>query len=98
MMGWYSASYRYPDMGRFMAEYQPIIDAIERGETMSEDHPAVKQMVRESDERFGEDQGYMYLGGVDTLAVREVVGPYCITEYDGSEGVQTLDEWLEGAL
>ena len=73
--------------GELMAEYAPIIAALEAGETLSESHPAVRSLVVECVAKFEESP---YLGGLPGLTVVTVEGPYRISEYDGSESIETL--------
>ena len=68
----------------FVCTYQPIIDAIERGEDMSETHPAVYQCAAEYEEKFGNS---FYLGGAYQLPVATVSGRFIVNEYDGSESI-----------
>jgi len=69
---------------KLMLTYQPIIDALERGEKMNSEHPAVKQLEKECEEKFGVT--YVCVLGADDLTIAEVSGRVHITEYDGSEG------------
>jgi hypothetical protein len=71
---------------KFVCEYQPIIDAIERGEDLSPSHPAVVQFADECKERYGTDP---YLGGLEDLRIHAVDDGVMvrIDEYDGSESV-----------
>jgi|ERR1700722_2266392 len=69
--------------------YQPIIDALERGEKLNPEakkkHPALVRFLKESKEKFGVKDPY--LGGAGQLQVYEVSGPFRIDEYDGRESV-----------
>lgn len=86
--GW--SSWNSPDVGKFMAEYQPIIEAVERGEVLTENSEVVQKMVKEIEEKFNED--YVCLLGIKSLVVEEVVGSYRVHEYDGFESIQVRDE------
>ncbi len=72
----------------FMLEYTPIIEALERGEELYEEHPIVLEMVDKIKEKMGEDMHVCVLG-VDSLAVVEVGcnDKVRINEYDGAESV-----------
>jgi hypothetical protein len=88
--GWTTWADGTKEFQYFMLTYQPIIDAIERGEKMSEAHPAVVQFVQDAASKFGME--YIYLGGAEDLRVREVKGLIRITEYDGNEGIEFKDD------
>lgn len=79
--GW--ASWNDDKVGKFMAEYPPLINAVENGEPTAD---VIKTMVLEIKQKFGEDT-YVCILGTDRLEVAVVSGPYIITEYDGSESV-----------
>lgn len=70
----------------FSCTYQPIIEALERGESLSEEHPAVKQYVAECQEKFNEDP---YLGGLHDLKIYDAPDGVAVRvdEYDGFESV-----------
>jgi hypothetical protein len=82
--GWTSWCY-HPDVKRYMLTYQPIIDALERGEKIDSEHPLCKQLERECVEKFGEN--YTCVLGADQLKVKTVTGRVRIEEYDGVESV-----------
>ena len=79
---------------KFSCEYAPIISAIERGEKLNEDHPAVIQFVADCKELYKENA---YLGGIGDLRIFNVPEGevYRIEEYDGAESVQlrSMTEW-----
>lgn len=79
---------------KFACEYQPIIDAIERGEKLTEDHPCVIQFIEDCKKQHDE---YPYLGGLKNLRIFELNegDQYRIEAYDGSESVVTRNtaEW-----
>jgi len=81
--GWTTWNYN-PDVCRYMLTYQPIIDVLERGETVSE--ALLEQLKRECKEQFGED--HICVLGADDLTVKTVQGRVRIHEYDGSESVE----------
>jgi hypothetical protein len=83
--GW--STWSRGETGELMTEFAPIIAALEAGETLTESHPAVVALVSECEERFGDSP---YLGGLVGLRVETVTGPYRVTEYDGSESIETL--------
>jgi hypothetical protein len=98
-----------PEIKKFMLEYEPLIDALERGEDVSEGigngirpldksklHPAMRQFVEDVAAKFGANQ-VPYLGGARDLVVLEVSGRVRIEEYDGSESVESegaYSDWL----
>lgn len=90
---------------KIMLEYKPIIEALERGESMynsstsgrtdlSAFHPAIRQMCQEIEEKFGEDK-IPYLGGAEDLKVKEVPDGCLvrINEYDGYESVEIMGDY-----
>ena len=92
----------------FMLEYQPFIDAIERGEVilpddlkyMSEEKiiqiPLIAQFVTDWNTRFG-SASLPYFGGLSNLAIEEVDGRVKLSEYDGFESIEfevNSDSWL----
>ena len=81
---------------RIIPDYQPIIEAVERGESIDENHPAVIQLEEECISKFGKDK-YVCLLGANKLAVAEVSGRVRIKEYDGRESYEeefSYDDWL----
>ncbi len=85
--GWSTANYEIPR--EFMCQYQPIIEAVERGDVLTLDHPAIMSFLTECKDRFG--VGYVNLLGIDDLCVWEVADgqQVRIEEYDGNESVHT---------
>jgi hypothetical protein len=92
-----------PVIRRFMLTYQPIIDALERGEGLhdgaqglTEDHPAVQQFIDDVTQLFGANR-VPYIGGVHDITVLEVGDDVEVSfdEYDGSESPRYRDsgEW-----
>ena len=105
--GWSTWNSERPDFQKWMLTYQPLIDAIERGEELvpkefryssqehvDQLHPALQQFVREAEEKF--DQNYVCILGACNLSVAEVSEPFRVDEYDGSESViESGDEtWI----
>lgn len=90
--GW--STWNSGEVAKLMLEYQPIIEAIERGEKMGESHPAIQQLKRECSEKFGVD--YVCVLGADQLQVATVSGPIRLDEYDGSESYEEPNdvEWV----
>jgi hypothetical protein len=82
--GWSTWCYGGPEAKLFVCTYQPIIEAIERGEEMSDRHPAVIQCAADFEEKFGDS---LYLGGADDLRLTTVEGRFIVNEYDGSESI-----------
>lgn len=76
--------------GKFMAEYQPIIDALERGEELNASHPAVLVLLVDMAEK---GCNYVCLGGLDTLRVETAEEPYHIKDHDGHETVKSGEDW-----
>ena len=91
--GWSSWQYKVPT--NFACEYQPIIDAVEQGESLTEDHPIIQQYVEECQETF--DIGHVCVLAADSLAIYQLEDEekYQISEYDGSESVKIKNsqEW-----
>jgi len=57
------------------------------------DHDRVRHIWFAEGLMSGPDE-YVYLGGLSDATVVEVPGPYRITEYDGSEAIETAtDPW-----
>jgi len=93
--------YYAPGLGRFVAEYAPLIDAIESGEGFA---AALRSLIKDIRNFPGmgvtlpgedpTDRLQAYPPVLRDLKVMEVTGPYRITEYDGSETVETLDRVL----
>ncbi len=74
------------EVARDIRTYQPIIDAIEKGENHM---PLVDALEKE----FKEKDKYLYTGGADNLVVVEVEPPFYIDEYDGYESVKTPSDY-----
>jgi hypothetical protein len=78
-----------------MLEYAPIIEALERGEKVTEAHPAVLQLEKDCLEKFNED--YVCVLGAENLRVAEVAGRVRLHEYDGAESFEEegcFEGWL----
>ena len=80
---------------KFMFEYAPIIDFLEKGGKFSRNdcedlplHPILKKFSDECMEKFGDAP---YLGGAIGLVVRTVDGQVKIDEYDGYERIGDSD-------
>ncbi len=78
-----------------MLTWEPLIEAVEKGERVNKDHPAVQSLVRKIKQDFGEEV-YVCVLGADQLCVFEVSGPFRVEEYDGSESIVTEDDvgWI----
>lgn len=80
---------------RLMLDYAPIIEAIDRGETITEDHPAVITLL---DEIKLMGKNAPYLGGLRDIEVGQGSGRVRVDEYDGNESLtwegEDADEWL----
>lgn len=91
--GW--SSWNRGPVAQLMLEYTPIIEAIERGEEMHKNHPAIQQLEKEAKEKFGEE--YVCTLGADRLRVARVSGRIRIKEYDGYESFEEegdLQGWM----
>ena len=84
-----------PEIKTLMLTYAPIIDALERGERVTKDHPAIAQLQADVT-ALGKDMPY--LGGLRDIAIATVNGPVRIQEYDGSESIETQNDAQEGWL
>ena len=84
------------DQKRFMLEYQPFIQHLEAGLTLTEKHPLADLFVREWNAAFpGVD--VPCLGGIPSLVVKTFPAGTLvrIEECEGEETVHPLnDEWL----
>ncbi len=74
------------DIRAYVRTYQPIIDAIEKGEDYM---PLVDVLKKELEEK----DKYLYTEGADDLVVVEVEPPFYIDEYDGYESVKTPSDY-----
>ncbi len=75
-----------PRVKALMLTYAPIVEALERGDKVTEQHPAVQQLLADV-AAIGANAPY--LGGLRDLTFREVSGPVRITEHDGNESIKT---------
>lgn len=82
--GWSTGAGGSDEFQKFMLTYPPLIEALERKEKITEDHPAVKQFLRDAEEKYNETP---YVGGAKDLRIAEVSGPFRVEEYDGNESV-----------
>lgn len=89
-------------LGKFVAEYKPIIDFIEAGGNPAElenpQHPVTQKLMKDICEHLDTDEPYFYIGGADGLRVVEIPDgvKYRIDEYDGAESYLLLmddDGW-----
>ncbi len=90
-VSWHSGSI---EDKRKMLTWQPIIDALEAGEKITEDHPAVTSLW----ESLGKDEDF-YAGGAHQLVIHEVPDGALVrvSEYDGYESFEItgeFEEWL----
>ncbi len=82
--GW--STWADDDIRAYVRTYQPIIDAIGKGE----DHmPLVDALEKELKEK----DKYLYTGGAADLVVVEVEPPFYIDEYDGYESIKTPSDY-----
>ncbi len=83
------------ETARLMLDWPPLIEAVERKEKITEDHPAVLSLILACAKAGGERP---YLGGLRDIAVATGEGQVRIDEYDGSESVvwrsESEGEWL----
>ena len=79
---------------KFSCEYQPIIEALERGEKLTEKHPAVQQFIKDCKEKYNAEP---YLGGLEDLTIQEIADSeqYIVEEYNGSESLRlrNSEDW-----
>jgi hypothetical protein len=81
--GW--VSWEHDDDNRkLMLTYPPLVEAVERGDKITEAHPAIQSLLAEIKEA-GRDEPY--LCGIDQLRVYNATGRVIIDEYDGNESV-----------
>lgn len=91
------SAYKSGDHKKFLLTHPGLIAAIEsyedsHGMPLTEDHPAVIEFLEDA-KKAGHEAPY--LGGLDSLEVWEVKGPFVVTEYDGAEGMETLGSILK---
>lgn len=82
-------------VAEIMLDYAPIVEALERGEKMSESHPAVIQMIVNIQKELGDV--HICVLGADDLRVFNTHSRVRIEEYDGSESVEeegTYEGWV----
>jgi hypothetical protein len=92
----WSAEVDSAEVRHFMTTHPGLIAALQQSspeEPLSKHHPAVQQFVAEFVAAFGEDE-LPYLGGMRDLRVELVDKgrPFFISEYDGSEWIQYVDQ------
>lgn len=103
--GWASWNTYPAGLGKFVAEYQPVIDYLEAGKSFercrdNDDYIAkydvLSQLTLDAKEKFGEE-AHLYFGGAHQLKVVEIPdgSRYRIDEYDGSESylLQDSEDW-----
>jgi hypothetical protein len=80
------------EMRQFACTYQPLIEAVERGEDITEDHPALQQFEKEVMEKFNTD--YVCTLGSKDLKVAQFLDTTLVRihEYDGHESIESLEE------
>ncbi len=85
-----------PNVQMFMLTYQPMIDALEKGETLTKGHPAILQFVREFVVKFPAYVSFYIDDGLENLEVQEVSGSFIIIAREGYEEVDERDliNWL----
>lgn len=97
--GWTTWGGDTPEQKRFMLEYQPFIEWLERGNNLRDDpeqYAVVQQFLQEWAAMFP-GVSTPYLGGLRDLQVAEVSGRVRIHEYDGFESIEEEGEfngWL----
>lgn len=77
--------------------WAPLIAALEAGEDVGKDHPAVISMLSamgEVAEESADEFHFVGLDGLYGLTVREVYGPFRVEFYFGSESVLTSNEMI----
>lgn len=99
--GWTTWNSSKPEVAKYMLEYKPIIDFLEKGNKFTNEdccdydndgkiHPLLKQLQKECEEKF--DESYICVLGADQLRVAEVSGLVRIKDYDGSESIEEQGE------
>ena len=91
--GW--TTWNSGETAKYMLTYQPVIDALENGEELTDSHPAIEQLKEDCRLMFGEE--YVCVLGMRDLEVVEVSGRVRIHEYDGSESYEEeghYDGWM----
>lgn len=73
-------------VAEIMLDYKPIVEALERGEKMSENHPIVLQMIADIQKELGDV--HVCVLGADDLEVYTTGSRVRIEDYDGSESVE----------
>lgn len=83
--GWTSWNTSLPREAReLMLRHTGLIEALQAGEELTEEHPAVKEFLADMAELY---DGYICLAAVDQLSVYPTESRVRIDEYDGSERV-----------
>jgi len=92
--GW--STWQHEVTSEFATQYEPLIKAVEAGEDIDEDHPAIKQYVEDVKEKFTDE---IFLPTRINLDVRTIPddAEYKVTVYDGNESLEVKDEqeWVE---
>lgn len=105
--GW--STWADEEQSRFALTFQPLIDAINKGEEVWSDtdekshmkddfvpsHPAMQEFTAALKEKWPEDGESFFLGGARDLAVTQVMGPFQVLEYDGSESIDEGAGFIE---
>lgn len=95
--GW--TTWNKKEVAQIMVDYPPVIEAVERGERITENHPAIVQMIAYIRERLSlPEEDYICVLGADELKVKEVEGRVRIQEYDGAESVEEEEKWADDWL
>ena len=81
--GW--STWADPDYRELVLTWAPLIRAVEAGETITANHPAVISLV--------DQVPNFHTGGCGRLKVVTITKPCRIAEYDGYETVEYLDEF-----
>ncbi len=83
---------------QLMLEWAPLIEAVERGDTLTTSHPAFRSLLATLRLLGMESDEELYAGGLDQLEVGVGDGDVKVNEYDGSESLTWRsgidDGWL----
>jgi hypothetical protein len=93
--GWSTWNMSYKEVAKYMLTYQPIIEALERGEQLHEKHPLVVQLQQECFTKF--NVSHVCILATGELKVATVKGHVRLFEYDGSEYFEeegSFTDWM----
>jgi hypothetical protein len=91
--GWSTWNNGNKEVAAYMLTYQPIIEALEKGEKLHNTHPLVLQLQQECAEKF--NTTHIWVLSADRLKVATVKGRVRLFEYDGSESFEEEDSFTD---